>query len=379
MWEDGAQMLQAVLDSVDAAILMVDSRLQVVLCNSRFGDFFGLDPSALIGQDKRTAITRDIKWRVQNPEEFEKRLFWLYENPEVTAHDEVEVSIPRRRILQRFSGPVFNKKQQLLGRVEVYTDITQAKSVQEEMEFKNAQLFLLNVAATAVNESLETDNLCKLFLQRVKQATGAQAGILYIKDGKQLKLAAATGTLLNLQKLPKWLPDLPDSRPFYGPEKQGTVPQSLACALQGIFFVGFPALYHQEAWGLCILTWDKMLPKLWLNEALFVNMGIQLGMGIHNAQLLQRARLNALQAGEQISTVDFTLSPREKQVLAGLAAGMSNKEIALNLQISAYTVKNHVRNILEKLNVRSRGQAAAEALRRGFAGTLIPAEEETEE
>jgi DNA-binding NarL/FixJ family response regulator len=77
--------------------------------------------------------------------------------------------------------------------------------------------------------------------------------------------------------------------------------------------------------------------------------------------------------------VDFTLSPREKQVLAGLAAGMSNKEIALNLQISAYTVKNHVRNILEKLNVRSRGQAAAEALRRGFAGTLIPAEGETEE
>ena len=135
MWE-AVQMLEAVLDSVDAAILMVDSDFQVVLCNKKFGEFFGLDPQSLIGEDKRAAITRDIKWRVKNPEDFQKRLFWLYENPEVTANDEVEVSLPRRRVLHRFSGPVYDKERKMLGRVEVYTDITDAKTLHEELELK---------------------------------------------------------------------------------------------------------------------------------------------------------------------------------------------------------------------------------------------------
>jgi two-component system nitrate/nitrite response regulator NarL len=54
-----------------------------------------------------------------------------------------------------------------------------------------------------------------------------------------------------------------------------------------------------------------------------------------------------------------TLTQREQQVLVLLAQGMSNKEIAREAQISSATVKNHVHNILEKLQVRRRGEAAA--------------------
>jgi DNA-binding NarL/FixJ family response regulator len=54
-----------------------------------------------------------------------------------------------------------------------------------------------------------------------------------------------------------------------------------------------------------------------------------------------------------------TLTQREQQILALLAQGMSNKEIAREVQISSATVKNHVHNILEKLQVRRRGEAAA--------------------
>ncbi|MEM9216623.1 MAG: response regulator transcription factor [Cyanobacteria bacterium P01_F01_bin.150] len=52
------------------------------------------------------------------------------------------------------------------------------------------------------------------------------------------------------------------------------------------------------------------------------------------------------------------LTKRERQVLALIAKGASNKEIAQKLYISEGTVKNHVTNILGRLNVRDRTQAA---------------------
>ncbi len=49
-----------------------------------------------------------------------------------------------------------------------------------------------------------------------------------------------------------------------------------------------------------------------------------------------------------------------------LARGKSNKEIGANLFISELTVKGHLRNIFTKLNVLSRTEATATALRRGL-------------
>ena len=60
------------------------------------------------------------------------------------------------------------------------------------------------------------------------------------------------------------------------------------------------------------------------------------------------------------------LSPRERQILAEIARGASNKEIALQLNISQQTVKNHMTAILRKLHVDDRTQAAVYALRHGW-------------
>jgi len=61
------------------------------------------------------------------------------------------------------------------------------------------------------------------------------------------------------------------------------------------------------------------------------------------------------------------LSEREREVLEALAEGQSNKLIARELDISPHTVKRHVANILDKLGLASRGQAAAWLRRHGAA------------
>ncbi|TMD22547.1 MAG: response regulator transcription factor [Chloroflexi bacterium] len=66
------------------------------------------------------------------------------------------------------------------------------------------------------------------------------------------------------------------------------------------------------------------------------------------------------------SFADFT--PRERDVLRLLAEGFPNKEIARRLSLSEKTVKTHVSNILQKLGVSDRTQAALMAVRRGLVG-----------
>ena len=57
-----------------------------------------------------------------------------------------------------------------------------------------------------------------------------------------------------------------------------------------------------------------------------------------------------------------SLTPRERQTLAWLARGVSNKEIARALDLAESTVKVHVQSVLRKLNIKSRVQAAVFAV-----------------
>ena len=59
------------------------------------------------------------------------------------------------------------------------------------------------------------------------------------------------------------------------------------------------------------------------------------------------------------------LSPRERDVLAGLARGRSNRQIARSLGVGEETVKSHVSSILSKLNLADRTQAAIFGLQQG--------------
>jgi two-component system nitrate/nitrite response regulator NarL len=65
---------------------------------------------------------------------------------------------------------------------------------------------------------------------------------------------------------------------------------------------------------------------------------------------------------ESAALLASQLTPREREVLALLVEGLENAEIASRLDVSANTIRTHVQNILTKLGVRSRLQAAAFAV-----------------
>jgi two-component system nitrate/nitrite response regulator NarL len=68
---------------------------------------------------------------------------------------------------------------------------------------------------------------------------------------------------------------------------------------------------------------------------------------------VKRGRVAALEA--------VRMTQREREVIALIAVGMSNKEIAQRLNIATDTVKSHVRNVMEKLALHTRLQIAAYA------------------
>jgi NarL family two-component system response regulator LiaR len=69
----------------------------------------------------------------------------------------------------------------------------------------------------------------------------------------------------------------------------------------------------------------------------------------------------------QLPPADDPLTQREEEVLKLVAQGLTNQELAERLFISEWTVRTHVRNILSKLHLANRTQAALYALRSGLA------------
>ena len=74
----------------------------------------------------------------------------------------------------------------------------------------------------------------------------------------------------------------------------------------------------------------------------------------------------AMKVRQVVEDDEVPLTQRETQVLRHVALGLSNREIGRSLQISVETVKEHVQNILRKIAVSDRTQAAVWAVRKGL-------------
>lgn len=97
------------------------------------------------------------------------------------------------------------------------------------------------------------------------------------------------------------------------------------------------------------------------------------------ARLLERLRTGQIRTGDD--TVLDTLSPQERRLLDHLAEGLTNRQIASRMNLAEKTVKNYVSNLLRKLKMSSRTEAAvyvtsvrAERGRRGEIEDGTPAD-----
>lgn len=86
------------------------------------------------------------------------------------------------------------------------------------------------------------------------------------------------------------------------------------------------------------------------------------GQVVVAGELIQRV----VQLGRPASGSEQALSPREIEVLQLLAYGASTEQIAEQLYISINTVRNHIRRVIQKLQVHSRLEAAAHGIRNGL-------------
>ena len=81
---------------------------------------------------------------------------------------------------------------------------------------------------------------------------------------------------------------------------------------------------------------------------------------------IARKLMQEISRPSDLPQAEESLTPRELEVLECLARGLSNREIAEELSVSVRTVTTHVRNVLDKLHLANRTQAALYALERGI-------------
>ena len=79
---------------------------------------------------------------------------------------------------------------------------------------------------------------------------------------------------------------------------------------------------------------------------------------------IARMLVQTFQQRGQSRRAEENLTPREEEILALVSKGYRTKEIADALNIAALTAQTHLRNIYEKLHVRSRAEAAVRFLQR---------------
>ncbi|OZB99032.1 response regulator transcription factor [Paenibacillus sp. XY044] len=94
-------------------------------------------------------------------------------------------------------------------------------------------------------------------------------------------------------------------------------------------------------------------------------------IAVDEAPMTRELAFRILKELSPMGTEDDQMSPltaREREILGLVAKGLSNREISSQLEISEHTVKNHLKNILQKLHLENRVQLARYAYEQGWMG-----------
>jgi DNA-binding NarL/FixJ family response regulator len=90
------------------------------------------------------------------------------------------------------------------------------------------------------------------------------------------------------------------------------------------------------------------------------------------SDIVRHLRERAASAGRKRLSPADRLTPREREIVAAVAAGQSNREVAQRLSLAEDTIKHHISNVFDKLGVSNRAELAAYAATHGLAQAPPP-------
>lgn len=125
--------LLAVLDAVDEAIVFRDRNGIARVVNERAGALFDVEPDRFLGEPV-VELLRTVARQTEDPEDFMEAFQGLRDEPGGELRLQVEQIIPVRRRLRLFSAPTFDDEGSLVGRIDVFTDISDSAARAQEIE-----------------------------------------------------------------------------------------------------------------------------------------------------------------------------------------------------------------------------------------------------
>jgi signal transduction histidine kinase/CheY-like chemotaxis protein len=132
-WLQVAAELTSVLDSIQTGTILLDAAGRIRSCNARFGQYFGMDRRELESLETFENLTELVAPRFRSPENFAAPWKSFAEGQGVPGHDELELSGPTRRILERFARPVLDREGRAAGWLELYYDVTSERQIQSKL------------------------------------------------------------------------------------------------------------------------------------------------------------------------------------------------------------------------------------------------------
>ncbi|MFB6295480.1 MAG: GAF domain-containing protein [Halobacteriales archaeon] len=124
-------LLEAQQEAVLDGILVVDEDGEIVSYNDRFVDLWGIPEDVVEAGDDRAALDWAID-RLADPGEFEEKVEYLYEHPEETARDEVDLE--DGRVFDRYTTPLVGEDGTHYGRLWTFRDVTAGRTHERRLE-----------------------------------------------------------------------------------------------------------------------------------------------------------------------------------------------------------------------------------------------------
>ncbi len=140
-------ILQSQLETSWDGILVVSPDNKIILTNDRFHRMWNIAPHVAALQDDEIQI-RTILDQLANPDAFISRVQYLYEHPEETSLE--LIPLKDGRVFERYSSPLHDVDNAFLGRIWYFRDITETKSIEEEVlklkKFESASVLAGGIA-----------------------------------------------------------------------------------------------------------------------------------------------------------------------------------------------------------------------------------------